>query len=165
MFSVTEKAVNRMLLRSCEIASPGKSDFLSLRPDNHDAFSLTMWQGNGGADQRFVFVPVDETYHRILTLRKDAADRPFLGVERQSGEVVVGPHTNDGSQLFRVIDQDEGHFSIAACLAGVSLFAIGAVLSLFSGKSALAGGLRMAVIGAMAGGATYFIGSLVGGAI
>lgn len=118
MFSVTEKAVNRMLLRSCEIASPGKSDFLSLRPDNHDTFSLTMWQGNGGADQRFVFVPVDETYHRILTLRKDAADRPFLGVERQSGGVVVGPHSNDGSQLFRVIDQDEGYFSIAACLAG-----------------------------------------------
>ena len=102
MFSVTEKAVNRMLLRSCEIASPGKSDCLSLRPDNHDAFSLTMWQGNGGADQRFVFVPVDETYHRILTLRKDAADRPFLGVERQSGEVVVGA-TVLGAAMSRAI--------------------------------------------------------------
>jgi VIT1/CCC1 family predicted Fe2+/Mn2+ transporter len=42
---------------------------------------------------------------------------------------------------------------------------IGAVLSLFSGKSALGGGLRMAVIGALAGGATYLIGSLVGGAV
>ncbi|MAW80652.1 MAG: hypothetical protein CMI63_10475 [Parvularcula sp.] len=54
---------------------------------------------------------------------------------------------------------------IAAALAGVSLFAIGAALSLFSGKSAVAGGLRMAVIGAMAGGATYFIGSLFGAAV
>jgi vacuolar iron transporter family protein len=53
----------------------------------------------------------------------------------------------------------------AAALAGVSLFAIGAALSLFSGKSALAGGLRMAFIGALAGGATYFIGSLFGAAV
>ncbi len=64
-----------------------------------------------------------------------------------------------------VFGASENAVPIAACLAGVSLFAIGAVLSLFSGKSALTGGLRMAVIGAMAGGATYFIGSLVGGAI
>ncbi len=55
--------------------------------------------------------------------------------------------------------------TIAAGLAGVSLFAVGAALSLFSGKSALAGGFRMAVIGALAGGATYFIGSLFGAAI
>ncbi len=54
---------------------------------------------------------------------------------------------------------------IAAGLAGVSLFVIGAALSLFSGKSALVGGLRMALIGALAGGATYFIGSLFGAAI
>ncbi|MFC2952980.1 VIT1/CCC1 transporter family protein [Marinicaulis aureus] len=64
-----------------------------------------------------------------------------------------------------VLGANENAVLIAAGLAGLSLFGIGAVLSLFSGKSALAGGLRMAVIGAMAGGATYFIGSLVGGAI
>jgi VIT1/CCC1 family predicted Fe2+/Mn2+ transporter len=51
---------------------------------------------------------------------------------------------------------------IAAGLAGVSLFGVGAALSLFSGKSALAGGGRMLLIGALAGGATYFIGSLFG---
>ena len=50
----------------------------------------------------------------------------------------------------------------AAGLAGASLFCVGAALSLFSGKSALLGGARMALIGALAGGATYFIGSLFG---
>jgi len=51
---------------------------------------------------------------------------------------------------------------IAAGLAGISLFVIGAMLSLFSGKNAAVGGARMALIGALAGGATYFIGSLFG---
>lgn len=51
---------------------------------------------------------------------------------------------------------------VAAGLAGISLFIVGAALSLFSGKNALAGGARMALIGGAAGGATYFIGSLFG---
>ncbi|MGZ8400265.1 MAG: hypothetical protein ACXWVI_03045 [Methyloceanibacter sp.] len=37
---------------------------------------------------------------------------------------------------------------------------VGAVLSLFSGKSAWLGGLRMFLIGSAAAAATYFIGSL-----
>jgi VIT1/CCC1 family predicted Fe2+/Mn2+ transporter len=49
---------------------------------------------------------------------------------------------------------------IAAGLAGVALFAVGAVLSLYSGRSAWLGGLRMFVIGGAAAAATYFIGSL-----
>jgi VIT1/CCC1 family predicted Fe2+/Mn2+ transporter len=49
---------------------------------------------------------------------------------------------------------------IAAALSGVALFAVGAVLSLFSGKSAWLGGLRMFLIGSAAAAATYFIGSL-----
>ena len=49
---------------------------------------------------------------------------------------------------------------VAAAIAGVALFVIGAILSLFSGKSALIGGLRMLAIGAAAAAATYFIGSL-----
>lgn len=51
---------------------------------------------------------------------------------------------------------------IAAGLSGASLFVLGAALSLFSGKSALVGGARMLLIGAAAGAATYFIGSLFG---
>jgi len=49
---------------------------------------------------------------------------------------------------------------IAATLSGAALFVVGAVLSLFSGKSAWLGGLRMLLIGAAAAGATYGIGSL-----
>jgi VIT1/CCC1 family predicted Fe2+/Mn2+ transporter len=51
---------------------------------------------------------------------------------------------------------------IAITLAGVALIAVGAVLSLFSGRSAVYGGARMLLIGALAGGATYGIGQLIG---
>jgi vacuolar iron transporter family protein len=51
---------------------------------------------------------------------------------------------------------------IAIALTGVALAAVGAVLSLFSGRRALWGGLRMLLIGGAAGGATYAIGQLVG---
>ena len=49
---------------------------------------------------------------------------------------------------------------IAAAISGVALFAVGAMLSLFSGKNAWISGLRMLAIGAAAAGATYGIGSL-----
>jgi len=49
---------------------------------------------------------------------------------------------------------------IAATLSGVALFAVGAALSLFSGRSALLGGVRMLLIGSAAAAATYGIGSL-----
>lgn len=48
------------------------------------------------------------------------------------------------------------------CLASsASLFGIGAILSLFSGRNALFGGFRMLAIGTAAGVATYFIGKLL----
>jgi VIT1/CCC1 family predicted Fe2+/Mn2+ transporter len=50
--------------------------------------------------------------------------------------------------------------AVAAAISGVALFIIGAILSLFSGKSAFIGGARMLAIGAAAAAATYFIGSL-----
>ena len=49
-----------------------------------------------------------------------------------------------------------------AALAGAALFGVGMALSLFSGRSALAGGLRMLAIGGGAGALTYLIGSLLG---
>jgi VIT1/CCC1 family predicted Fe2+/Mn2+ transporter len=42
------------------------------------------------------------------------------------------------------------------------LFAVGAALSLFTGRQALRGGLRMLVIGSGAGLLTFFIGKLLG---
>jgi vacuolar iron transporter family protein len=55
--------------------------------------------------------------------------------------------------------------TIAALTAGVALFGVGAALSLFTGRSATAGGLRMVLIGGGAGVATWLIGSLLGAAI
>jgi len=54
---------------------------------------------------------------------------------------------------------------LSASLAGASLFAVGAALSLFTGKSAFYGGLRMLAIGAGAGLATHAIGHALGAAV
>lgn len=55
-------------------------------------------------------------------------------------------------------------YALAAAMAitAAALFGIGATLSLFTGRGALRGGLRMLAIGAAAGAATYGIGSLLG---
>lgn len=53
----------------------------------------------------------------------------------------------------------------AAALAAVALFGLGATLSLFTGRRALAGGLRMLGIGASAGALTYLLGSVLGVAL
>ena len=47
-------------------------------------------------------------------------------------------------------------------LTAVALFAVGATLSLFTGRSAWLSGARMLAIGATAGGVTYFIGRQLG---
>ena len=54
---------------------------------------------------------------------------------------------------------------VAAITAGIALFGVGAALSLFTGRSAVAGGVRMVLIGGGAGAATWLIGSLLGAAI
>jgi len=54
---------------------------------------------------------------------------------------------------------------VAAACAGVALFGVGAALSLFTGRNAWIGGLRMIVIGGGAGAVTWFIGTLLGAAI
>lgn len=54
---------------------------------------------------------------------------------------------------------------IGTAMAAVGLFATGASLSLFTGRSALAGGSRMLGIGAGAGALTWLIGSLFGAAV
>ena len=55
------------------------------------------------------------------------------------------------------------HSLVWSCaMAGISLFGVGMALSLFTGRDAWRGGLRMLVIGAGAGLATYFIGQWLG---
>ena len=51
---------------------------------------------------------------------------------------------------------------ISIGIAGAALFGVGATLSLFTGRSALRGGLRMLLIGGAAGAATNLIGRLFG---
>jgi VIT1/CCC1 family predicted Fe2+/Mn2+ transporter len=53
----------------------------------------------------------------------------------------------------------------AAIVTGVALFGVGAALSLFTGRGAFAGGLRMVLIGGGAGVVTWLIGSLIGAAM
>lgn len=51
---------------------------------------------------------------------------------------------------------------ISIALTGISLFAVGATLSLFTGRNALYSGLRMLLIGSFAGVITSLIGHIVG---
>ncbi len=53
-------------------------------------------------------------------------------------------------------------FGVAVLIAAAALFGVGALLSLFTGRSALWSGARMLAIGAAAGIATYVIGGLFG---
>lgn len=51
---------------------------------------------------------------------------------------------------------------VAAAFASVALFVVGTTLSLFTGRGALWGGVRMLLIGGASGAATYAIGMLLG---
>ena len=51
---------------------------------------------------------------------------------------------------------------VSVAAAACALFAIGATISLFTGRSALRDGLRMLAIGGGAGAATYLVGRLLG---
>lgn len=56
----------------------------------------------------------------------------------------------------------ENALQIAVALTAAALFAVGAVLSLFTGRSALMSGARMLAIGLAAGGVTHLVGRLLG---
>lgn len=51
---------------------------------------------------------------------------------------------------------------VAAGVSAFALFGVGAAMSLFSGRNAILGGIRMLAIGALAGAATFGIGSMFG---
>jgi len=60
-----------------------------------------------------------------------------------------------------LLGQKGGGIETAAALSALALFAVGALLSLFSGRNAWLGGLRMLAIGAGAGAATFGIGRML----
>ncbi|MBL7500575.1 VIT1/CCC1 transporter family protein [Frankia sp. CNm7] len=55
------------------------------------------------------------------------------------------------------------NFLVSAVLAGVALFAVGVLVSRFTGRSPLLSGARQLALGALSAGATYLVGVLVGG--
>jgi VIT1/CCC1 family predicted Fe2+/Mn2+ transporter len=61
-----------------------------------------------------------------------------------------------------LVTRGGGALAAAIALTGAALFAAGATISLFTGRSAAAQGARMLAIGAAAGAATYGIGRLLG---
>lgn len=61
-----------------------------------------------------------------------------------------------------VLIKTSGAFSLSIIASAVALFVTGAVVSLFSGRSPLWSGLRMLLIGGVAGVITHFIGVWVG---
>lgn len=61
-----------------------------------------------------------------------------------------------------LVTADRTSLVAAVVATGIALFTVGATLSLFTGRSALASGARMLSIGAAAGVFTYFIGSVLG---
>jgi VIT1/CCC1 family predicted Fe2+/Mn2+ transporter len=58
--------------------------------------------------------------------------------------------------------RQEQALTVSISLTALGLFAVGASMSLFTGRHALLSGLRMLGIGGLAGLATYFIGSWLG---
>ena len=58
-----------------------------------------------------------------------------------------------------------GALPVSIAMTGVALFAVGATLSLFIGRGAITGGLRMMLIGAGAGALTFMIGRMLGVAL
>jgi vacuolar iron transporter family protein len=61
-----------------------------------------------------------------------------------------------------IIRNSEFNLLVTIVLTSISLFTVGSILSLFTQRSVFWGGLRMLLIGTLAGSATYLIGMLVG---
>ena len=61
-----------------------------------------------------------------------------------------------------VLGKNPNALMIAVALTAAALFGVGAMLSLFTGRGALRGGLRMLLIGAGAGALTFAIGKILG---
>jgi len=61
-----------------------------------------------------------------------------------------------------IVRPGSGNLGLVAVVTGLGLFGMGTAISLFSGKHAVIGGLRMLLIGGSAGLATYVVGKALG---
>ena len=64
-----------------------------------------------------------------------------------------------------LVSDAPGALPMSIALTGIALFSVGATLSLFIGRRAVLGGLRMLAIGGAAGALTYLIGRMLGVAL
>ena len=125
-------------------------------------------------------VPIDEARHMATHLIKnpekalDALTREELGLNPDELGSPVGAAVSSfltfcvGASMPLIpffLGYGRDGLAITAAIFGAALFCVGAALSLFSGRNAFLGGIRMLAIGSVAAAATYFIGSLFGASV
>ena len=102
---------------------------------------------------------LDSLAREELGLNPDELGSPVGAAVFSFGSFAIGASIPLAPFLFLV---SSSALFLAVGLAALSLFAVGAVLSLFTGGRALWGGLRMLLLGSAAGAATFGIGRLLG---
>ncbi|MCC6531462.1 MAG: VIT1/CCC1 transporter family protein [Burkholderiales bacterium] len=94
-----------------------------------------------------------------LGLNPDDLGNPFAAAAASFGAFAAGALV---PLLPFLLARGELALGLAALATAIALFGVGACLSLFTGRGAFAGGLRMLAIGACAGALTYGVGKLLG---
>jgi VIT1/CCC1 family predicted Fe2+/Mn2+ transporter len=115
-----------------------------------------------GLAERIIADParaLDTLAREELGLNPDELGSPVGAAVFSFGSFAIGAAIPLAPFLFLVGSPALG---LAIGLAAVSLFSVGATLSLFTGGRALWGGLRMLLLGGAAGAATFGIGWLLG---
>lgn len=115
--------------------------------------------------QRMIADPelgLDTLAREELGLNPDELGSPWTAALSSFFAFVAGGSIPVLPYLF---DNQRHPLLVSIVLTGVALFGVGAVLSLFTGRGALWGGLRMLVIGGAAGLVTYLIGDLLGASL
>ena len=104
-------------------------------------------------------IGLDTLAREELGLNPDELGSPWTAAISSFIAFAVGGAIPLAPYLMNIQDQS---LEISIGITGLSLFGIGACLSLFTGRSAFWGGLRMLLIGGGAGLLTYGIGHLMG---
>jgi VIT1/CCC1 family predicted Fe2+/Mn2+ transporter len=104
-------------------------------------------------------VGLDTLAREELGLNPDELGSPWTAAISSFLAFTVGGAIPLAPYLMGIRDQS---LNISIALTGLSLFGIGACLSLFTGRGAFWGGLRMLLIGGGAGLLTFGIGHLMG---
>jgi VIT1/CCC1 family predicted Fe2+/Mn2+ transporter len=102
---------------------------------------------------------LDSLAREELGINPDELGSPIGAAVFSFGSFAIGASIPLAPFLFLV---GSSALFLAVGLAALSLFAVGATLSLFTGRRALWGGLRMLLLGGAAGAATFAIGRLLG---